>query len=60
MSKRATVTEADMRRAIRAATESGLEVRECIMNQTEIRFLFGPVEENKKSGDNPAPKPWSR
>jgi hypothetical protein len=58
VSKRATVTEADMRRAIKAATESGLEVRECVMNPTEIRLLFGPIDENKKSDDNPAPKPW--
>ena len=39
-----TVTEADMRRAIKVATECGLNVRECVMNPTEVRLVFSNAE----------------
>lgn len=60
MTKRATVTEADMRRAIKAATDCGLRVQECVMKPTEIRLVFINVEENPKKGDSPKPKEWPR
>jgi hypothetical protein len=60
MAKRATVTEADMRRAIKAATECGLQVQECVMKPTEIRLVFSNVEEKPRSNDNPKPKEWPR
>jgi hypothetical protein len=50
MAKRATVTEADMRRAIKAATECGLQVDECVMKPSEIRPVFSNSEENPKKG----------
>jgi len=60
MARRATVTEADMRRAIKAATECGLQVQECVMKPSEIRLVFVNVEENPKPDNNPKPKEWPR
>lgn len=60
MAKRATVTEADMRRAIKAAAECGLQVQECVMKPSEIRLVFSNVEENPKLDDNPKLKEWPR
>ena len=61
MTRRATVTEADMRRAIKAATECGLTVRECIMKPTEIRLVFASpgqgVDSGRESANNQAPRP---
>ncbi len=58
MGKRATVTEADLRRAIKAAKECGLTVRECIMSPAEVRLVFGGVDEESKKGEHPVPKEW--
>lgn len=58
MVKRATVTEADMRRAIKAATECGLQVQECVMKPSEIRLVFSRVEETRKTDETPQPKEW--
>ena len=60
MPKRATVTEADMRRAIKAATECGLRVRECVMTPNEVRLVFIHLEEKPTAGNNPEPTPWPR
>lgn len=60
MTNRARVTEADMRRAIKAATECGLQVRECVMSPAEVRLVFGDVVGRQLPDDNPKPKPWSR
>ena len=60
MAKRATVTEADMRRAIKAATECGLQVHECVMKPTEVRLVFTNVEEKPNPHDTPQPKEWPR
>ncbi|WP_282608430.1 hypothetical protein [Pelagibius sp. Alg239-R121] len=65
MPRRATVTEADMRRAIKAATDCGLTVRECIMRPTEVRLIFGEVGDAAKDGEqsnverDPRLKDWS-
>ncbi len=58
MVKRATVTEVDMRRAIKAATECGLTIQECVMNPTEIRLIFVNVDEEPNPDKNPRPKEW--
>ena len=60
MARRATVTEADMRRAIKVATECGLSVRECVMNPTEVRFVFSDVEQKLEPANNLRPKEWPR
>lgn len=60
MSKRAIVTEADMRRAIKAANECGLRVSECIMTPAEIRLVFDAVENDSETSDTPKPKEWPR
>lgn len=58
MSRQATVTEADMKRAIKAATACGLTVQECVMTPAEIRLIFIKVDEEIDSDDNPKPKEW--
>jgi hypothetical protein len=60
VARRATVTEADMRRAIKTATDCGLQVQECIMKPAEIRLVFGDVEEKPKEDYAPRPKKWPR
>lgn len=47
MSKKAAVTEADMRRAFSAATRSGLTVHECIMTADNVRLVFSKVDEQQ-------------
>jgi hypothetical protein len=58
MAKRATVTEADMRRAIKAATECGLQVDECVMKPSEIRLVFSNNTGQELSQDDPKLKKW--
>ena len=53
MSKRAIVTEADIRRAIKAASECGLRVSECVMTPAEIRLVFDAVENDPETSDTP-------
>lgn len=60
VARRATVTEADMRRAIKVATECGLNVRECVMNPTEVRLVFSNAEEKLEPANNLKPKEWPR
>lgn len=58
MSRLATVTEADMKRAIKAATDCGLTVYECVMTPVEVRLIFTKVDEKPKSDNNPKPTEW--
>lgn len=58
MAKRAAVTEADMRRAIKAAQGEGLTVSECIMSPSEVRLIFSGVDEEAKTDPRSGPKPW--
>lgn len=58
MTKRATVTQADMRRALSAAKESGLTVRECIMRPHEVRIIFTDLDNPEQINDNPQLKQW--
>ena len=60
MAKRATVTEAEMRRAIKAATECGLAIQECIMTPQEVRLVFNRFDKPEESDDIPKPKEWPR
>jgi len=46
-----------MKRAIKAATDCGLTIRECVMTPVEVRLIFIKVDEKPESDDNPNPKP---
>jgi len=58
MSKRASVTEADMKRAIRAASECGLTVSEVIMTADSVRLKIGKVDETPRPTDTNGPLDW--
>jgi hypothetical protein len=60
MARRATVTEADPRRAIKAAKDCGLVIHECIMTPAEVRLIFTAVDVPKENDDTPRPKEWAR
>ncbi|WP_299378009.1 hypothetical protein [uncultured Kiloniella sp.] len=58
MSKQASVTKADMYRAMSAAKQSGMVIRECVMTKSEVRLIFLEVDEPDKQTDNLKPKEW--
>jgi len=58
MSKRVSVTEADMKRAIRAASECGLTVSEVIMTADSVRLKIGKVDEQHQPVDTAGPLAW--
>lgn len=58
MAKRAAVTEADLRRAIKAVQGEGLTVRECIMKPSEIRLVFVAADEEVEAEQGLEPKEW--
>ncbi|WP_150523993.1 hypothetical protein [Roseibium sediminis] len=58
MAKRAAVTEADMRRAIKAAKGEGLTVRECIMSPSEVRLVFTRIDSGPETNTGLGPKQW--
>ncbi|WP_299376526.1 hypothetical protein [uncultured Kiloniella sp.] len=59
MSKRVTVTEADMRRALRASIKSGLTVNECVMTSSEVRIIYASDgEQEVKLVKEAKPKDW--
>lgn len=57
--KRATVTEAEFRRAIKAATDCGLTVQECVMTPAEVRLVFVKVDEKPEDNNTPKLQDWS-
>lgn len=60
MTRRATVTEADMRRTMKAAAECGLRVHECVIKPSEVRFVFTDIEQKLEPANNLRPKEWPR
>lgn len=63
MTARATVTEAEYRRAIRAATESGLTLREFEITPGRVRLIFAQdeaVDVERDPADPREPKEWPR
>jgi hypothetical protein len=59
MSKRVTVTEADMRRALRASIKSGLTVHECVMTDSEVRIIYASDgDQDPKLVKEHKPKEW--
>ncbi|PXX30896.1 hypothetical protein C7967_106156 [Thalassospira sp. 11-3] len=58
MSRRATVTETELKRALKAATERGLSVSEIIMTADCVRLKIGSVDENEKPVEDKAPLAW--
>ncbi|PKR55076.1 hypothetical protein [Thalassospira marina] len=60
MTKRAGITQSEMKRAIKAATECGLEISEVIMTADSVRLIFGEIDEPPKPDNTAAPKEWPR
>lgn len=54
MARKATVTQADMGRAIRAAQDAGLTIRECEMTAEKVRLIF---VDDQEPADRPAADP---
>ncbi|OKH88077.1 hypothetical protein [Thalassospira sp. TSL5-1] len=59
MSKKATVTQAAVRRAIQAAKECGLQVSEVVVSGDSVSVRFGEIEEIRIQ-DAPALKEWPK
>lgn len=60
MAKTASVTQADMQKAIRAAKECGLTIHECVMTPKEVRLIFAEVDGSKAKEDTQQLKEWPR
>lgn len=60
MAKRASVTQAEIRRALQAAKECGYDPQECIMTHDSVRIVFTPLDAPPKSDDTPKPREWPR
>ncbi len=58
MTKRATVTETEIKRVLKAASEYGLTVSEVIMTADCIRLKLGSVDESGKPVETKAPLSW--
>nr|WP_319513721.1 hypothetical protein [uncultured Cohaesibacter sp.] len=58
MPNTATVTTAEMKRAIKAAEECGLTICEAIVSKRQVRLLFQPLDEAKPKANNQAPLAW--
>lgn len=58
MTRRARVTETDLKRALKAAKERGLTVSEIIMTADCVRLKIGSVDENEKPVEDKAPLSW--
>ncbi len=58
MTKKAAVTEAEMKRAMTAAQKSGLVVRECIMTANDFKLIFTDPEHKPVNTDTRQPEAW--
>jgi hypothetical protein len=60
MTRRATVTETELKRALKAATERGLTVSEIIVTAEGVRLKLGSVDEKQKPVEDKAPLAWPK
>ena len=59
--RRATVTEAEYRRALKAAVQCGLTVREVEVTPSKVRLIFSDSATTPDSEGGPGiPKEWPR
>ena len=59
MSDRAIVKLADIKRAIRAAKDSGLSISEIFIQPDGVRLICGDRAQNKPKYDDPRIEQWS-
>lgn len=59
MSERALVRLADIKRAIRAAKDSGLTIHEIHIQADGVRLILGEMVKHKPRYDDPRLKQWS-
>jgi hypothetical protein len=60
MTRRATVTETELKRALKAATERGLTVSEIIVTAEGVRLKLGSVDEKQMPVEDKAPLAWPK
>ena len=58
MTKQSTITEAGVRRAIKAAVEGGLTIHQCVIKKDEVRLIFTPIDDVKEIPNNPLMDKW--
>ena len=58
MSKRVTVTETELKRALKAAIDRGLTVSEIIMTADCVRLKIGSVDEPELQEETSGPLAW--
>lgn len=58
MTARATITQSDLDRAVKAAAKAGMAVT--VTAPDGKTFTFTPALDQKAESPHPAPKPWRR
>lgn len=58
MTRKATVTEAEVSRVIRAATKCGLNVCEIIVTAEGVRLIYDNVDRAIANDNTVGPKQW--
>ena len=58
MSNRASVTQAEVRRAIEGAEKAGKTVHAVNIKPGEVFIILAPIDEPNTTNDNPGPKQW--
>jgi|GEM_PF-5093733 len=58
MARVQTITQAELNRALKAATDAGLTVHEIVMEPRRVRVLFHDSEAPAPANDEVLPKPW--
>lgn len=58
MTRRATVTETELKRALKVATSCGLIISELEMTTDKVRIKFGPIDEPELQAETTGPLAW--
>lgn len=58
MSRRATVTETELKRALKVATSCGLIISELEMTTDKVRIKFGTIDEPELQDETVGPLAW--
>lgn len=58
MTRRATVTETELKRALKVATSCGLIISELEMTTDKVRIKFGTIDEPELQAETTGPLSW--
>lgn len=58
MTRRATVTETELKRALKVATSCGLIISELEMTTDKVRIKFGTIDEPELQAETVGPLAW--